>query len=135
MEYLIGIVLALAISGGATLVGLDQDRAFYPTVMIVIAFLYGLFAIIAGAVNALLAESLPMALFVFAAVIGFKRNLWVVVAALIGHGLFDSVHGKLVSNPGVPTWWPGFCMAYDLIAGAYLAAILKYRRTIGAVNK
>ena len=114
MEYLIGIVLALAISGGATLVGFDRDRAFYPTVMIVIAFLYGLFAIMAGAPNALLGESVPIALFVFASVIGFKRNLWIIVASLIGHGLFDSVHGKLVSNPGVPSWWPGFCLTYEL---------------------
>jgi hypothetical protein len=129
MEYLIGIVLALAISGGATLVGFDRDRAFYPTVMIVIAFLYGLFAIMAGAPNALFGESVPIALFVFASVIGFKRNLWIIVAALIGHGLFDLVHGRLIWNPGVPAWWPGFCGAYDVTAGAYLACFLKYTGT------
>jgi len=37
MPYLAGIVLALTVSGFATLVGLDRDRAFYPTVLVVIA--------------------------------------------------------------------------------------------------
>jgi hypothetical protein len=37
MPYLAGIVLALTVSGLATLIGLDRDRAFYPTVLLVIA--------------------------------------------------------------------------------------------------
>ena len=48
MEYLVGISLALAVSIGATLVGFDREHSFYPTVLIVIAFLYGLFAILAA---------------------------------------------------------------------------------------
>ena len=125
MEYLVGVVLALAISAGATLVGLDRDKAFYPTLMIVIAGYYGLFALIAASTNALLAESVPIVLFIVAAVIGFKRGLWIVAAALIGHGLFDLVHSRLITNPGVPLWWPGFCMAYDVTAGVYLLVVLK----------
>ena len=37
MEYLIGTGLALSVSLLARFVGLDRDRAFYPTVLIVIA--------------------------------------------------------------------------------------------------
>ena len=38
MEYLIGVILALAISFiFGTVVGFDRSRAFYPVVMIVIA--------------------------------------------------------------------------------------------------
>lgn len=37
MEYLIGVGLALSVSLLARIAGLDRDRAFYPTVMIVIA--------------------------------------------------------------------------------------------------
>src|ERR1700704_2776876 len=44
MEYTVGVALALGISSLATVVGLDRDRAFYPTLMIVIASYYGLFA-------------------------------------------------------------------------------------------
>lgn len=125
MEYLIGIFLALGISVGATVIGFDRERSFYPTVLIVIAFLYALFAITAGSTHALLLELLPSALFVIAAVSGFKTSLWWVVAGLVGHGFFDFVHGHFISNPGVPVFWPGFCGTYDVVAGAYLAFLLK----------
>jgi len=51
-----------------------------------------------------------------------------VVAALIAHGVFDFVHGRIVSNPGVPAWWPSFCLAYDVGAGVYLAWLLSSSR-------
>ena len=44
MEYLIGLILALAVAGLAAITGLDRERAFYPTVLIVIASYYVLFA-------------------------------------------------------------------------------------------
>jgi hypothetical protein len=125
---LIGFVLALGISIGATVIGFDRERSFYPTVLMVIALLYALFAMIAGSTHALLLESLPIALFVLAAVTGFKKQLWWVVAGLIGHGLFDFMHGHFISNPGVPLWWPGFCLTYDVVAGGYLAFLLKQSR-------
>ena len=42
MAYLVGVVLAAVVCGFATIAGLDRDRAFYPTVTIVIASYYGL---------------------------------------------------------------------------------------------
>ncbi len=124
MSYLIGASLALVIGFGATKIGLDRDRAFYPTVMIVIALLYVLFAVMGGSSHALLIEGAVMVPFVIASVAGFKRTPWLVVAALAGHGLLDIVHPHLVSNPGVPVWWPAFCATYDLVAAGYLAAVL-----------
>jgi hypothetical protein len=97
---------------------LDRDRAFYPTLLIVIASYYVLFAVMAGSAHALVVESIAMTAFAFAAVAGFKLNLWLVVGALAGHGVFDSVHSHLVTNPGVPTWWPTFCLAFDVSAGS-----------------
>jgi hypothetical protein len=82
MPYLAGIVLALTVSGLATLVGLDRDRAFYPTVLVVIASYYVLFAVIGGSGHALVVETLVMTGFLLVALIGFKKNLWLVVAAL-----------------------------------------------------
>ena len=55
------------------------------------------------------------------AILGFKRNLWLVAAALAGHGVFDFVHHLFIENPGVPRWWPGFCPAFDGIVSAWLA--------------
>ncbi len=124
MEYLIGIGLAVAAFFFARFVGLDRDRAFYPTVMIVIARLYGLFAAIGGSGKALALESIGIVGFVLLAVLGFKSSLWLVVVALFGHGVYDFFHGHLFVNPGVPTWWPAFCSAYDITAAAGLAGLL-----------
>ena len=59
-----------------------------------------------------------------AAVAGFKRSAWIVVAALAGHGVQDAVHGHIVANAGVPAWWPAWCLAYDVGAAAALAWLL-----------
>ncbi len=131
MAIFVGVTLALAVGLFASIVGLDRDRAFYPTVMIVIALLYGLFAVMANSMPALAAESVPMAGFMAMAVAGFRRTLWLVVAALVAHGVFDLLHGGIIANPGVPDWWPGFCLAYDATAGGYLAWLLA-RRGAGA---
>ena len=93
MEYLVGIALALIVSVSATLIGLDKDRAFYPTVLAVIASYYDLFAVIGASTQALMVESLVMVLLVGATVLGFKRNLWFIVVALFAHGIFDYFHG------------------------------------------
>jgi hypothetical protein len=43
MEYLIGVILTLAVAAFAAVIGFDRERAFYPTVLIVIASYYALF--------------------------------------------------------------------------------------------
>jgi hypothetical protein len=129
MAYLIGIGLALAILLSVRLVGLDRDRGFYPTVMIVIALLYGLFAVMGGSMRALGLESVAMAGFIFVTILGFKRNLWWVVGALFAHGVYDFFHGHLFINPGVPAWWPQFCLAFDVVAAAFLAGLIRLAKT------
>jgi hypothetical protein len=44
MPYVIGIVLTIAVAVFARWVGFDRDRAFYPTVVVVVASYYVLFA-------------------------------------------------------------------------------------------
>jgi hypothetical protein len=66
--------------------------------------------------------------FVLISIYGFKVNLWAVVAALLAHGVFDSIHAQLIPNRGVPTWWPGSCLTYDVAAAGYLAWILRRSR-------
>jgi hypothetical protein len=121
MAFVLGFVMALAAGAYATALRLDRDRAFYPTVMIVIAFYYVLFAVMGGSSRALVVESLIAGVFVLAASIGFRSSLWLVAAALAAHGLQDFVHARLVVNPGVPAWWPAWCGAYDVAAAGYLA--------------
>ena len=124
MAFLIGITLALSFGLSATFIGLDRDRAFYPAVMIVIALYYALFAVMGGSTRALGLESIAIIAFVAASIAGFRRSLWLVVAALAAHGVFDFFHGQLINDPGVPAWWPQFCLAYDVVAAAYLAWLL-----------
>lgn len=132
MPHLIGVGLALAVALFARVVGLDRDRSFYPTVMFVIAGLYGLFAVISGSSVALAAESVGIVGFVALTVFGFRSSLWWVVAALAGHGVYDFFHGHMITNPGVPVWWPQFCGAYDITAAGILAWLLRTRRAAPA---
>ena len=53
MGYAIGILLALFICLFARSVGFDRDRAFYPTVLAVVASYYVLFAVMGGSTQAL----------------------------------------------------------------------------------
>lgn len=119
--YLIGVGLAVGILGGCTAMGMDRERSFYAVLLMVVALYYALFAVMSGSSAVLLAEMLPIAGFVLAAAIGFKKNLWLVAVGLVGHGVFDFFHGHVISNPGVPVWWPGFCGAFDVVAGVYMA--------------
>lgn len=128
MGLLIGTLLAAAVGISATIFGLDRDRAFYPTVTIVIASYYALFAVMGGSAQALVVESAVAIAFMAAAVVAFRSSLWLAVAALFAHGIFDFAHGHLIANPGVPNWWPAFCLAYDVVAGIYLAGLLLRRR-------
>jgi hypothetical protein len=124
LALVVGAALALAVGLFTTAVGIDRDRGFYPTVMIVIASYYALFAVMGALANALVLESAVGVVFVAVAALGFRSSLWVVVVALAAHGVFDLVHGRVIANPGVPAWWPSFCLTYDVTAAAYLAALL-----------
>src|SRR5436305_5984838 len=119
LPYVVGVVLSIGVALFARRVGFDRDRAFYPTVLIVVASYYVLFAVMNGSVETVLLESIIMALFAVAAVAGFKGSAWIVVAALAGHGVQDAVHGHIVANAGVPAWWAAWCLAY---AGGAAAA-------------
>jgi hypothetical protein len=131
MEYATGIGLALGVAAFARIAGLDRDRAFYPTVAIVVASYYVLFAAMSGHEHVLHTEVVVAAAFVGVAVLGFRRSLWFAVAALAGHGVFDAFHGYVVANPGVPEWWPAFCGAFDVSAAVVLALGLACRGAAG----
>ena len=125
MNYLIGFVLALLVAAFARLTGFDRDRSFYPTVLIVIASICVLFAVLGGSTRALVVETVMMTAFAAAAVAGFKGSPWIVATGLAAHGVMDFFHAGLVDNPGVPEYWPGFCLAYDVAAAAALGGSIK----------
>jgi len=136
MEYLIGVGLAAAVCVFARLASFDRYRVFYPMLATVVAHYYILFAVMGSSTRTLAVESLMASGFFVLAVAGFKKNLWLIVAALAGHGVFDFFHRMFIHNPGVPVWWPGFCLSFDVLAGGFLAVLLIRRsrsfRTVGA---
>jgi hypothetical protein len=132
MALLVGVLLAFAVGLFASGFGLDRDRAFYPVVTIVVASYYALFAVMGASTHALVLELLVCAVFLVAAVWGFRSSLWLIVAALAGHGILDFTHASLIDDPGVPAWWPPFCMAYDVTAAVYLAWLIATGRTRAA---
>ena len=125
---LVGAVLAIGVGIMARLSGLDRDRAFYPTVAIVVASYYCLFAVMGGSTRALVLESLVAGVFIAAAIAGFRSSLWIAALAIGGHGVFDLVHGAIIANPGMPPYWPAFCLTYDVVAAAFLAWLIRSGR-------
>jgi hypothetical protein len=121
IEYLIGLILSLAVAGLAAITGFDRERSFYPTVLIIVASYYVLFAVMGASGRTLTIETAVASAFLLVAVLGFKRNLWWVATAIAGHGVFDFFHHLWIDNPGVPRWWPGFCLAFDVSLAVWLA--------------
>jgi hypothetical protein len=124
MPYIIGVLVALAVSIGARALGFDRDRALYPFLLMVIASYYVLFAVVGGSMLSLMPELLIMSVFLVMAVGGFNGSLWWVVAGVFAHGIQDSFHASVLTNTGVPVWWPAWCLAYDVTAAAFLAWLL-----------
>jgi hypothetical protein len=120
-------VLAVVVCAFATLAGFDRERVFYPTLLIVIATYYILFAVMGSSTPALMIESPVAGAFLMLAVVGFKKTLWLVVAVLGGHGVFDFFHHMVIQTLGVPVWWPGFCLSFDVLTGIFLAVLLVRR--------
>ena len=127
MEYLIGGGVAVLVFLFAMLAGFDQERAFYSTLVVLVAHYYILFAVVGSSTRVLALESLIAGVFLVVAVAGFKKNLWLIVAGLAGHGVYDFFHHLFIQNPGVPVWWPGFCLSFDVLAGCFLAVLVMRR--------
>ena len=128
MEYLIGMLLSLAVVALAATMGMDRDRAFYPTVLIVVASYYVLFAAMGGSGRTIVVEIVVASGFLLFAIVGYKISLWLVAIGLVGHGVIDIFHHLVIENPGTPHWWPGFCMACDVVLGGFLMVLLWRRR-------
>jgi hypothetical protein len=127
MEYIVGITLALLVCSAAKVLGMDRERVFYPAMAIAVTSYYLAFAVTDGHSEVWLSELVIAAVFIIAAVLGFKRNPWIAVLALGGNGVMDVFHHLLVHNEGVPRAWPGFCMSFDVTAAALVTGLMLMR--------
>ncbi len=124
MAFLVGVVLGILVWAFGRIVGLDRERAYYATILAVVASYYALFAVMGNSMVALGLEVIGVVVFWALTVFGFRISPWYVVAGLAGHGAFDAIHNALISNPGMPIWWPAFCGSIDVTMAAGLALIL-----------
>ena len=125
MGYAVGTLVAVIVAAFGRIAGFDRERAFYSTILVVVALYYVLFAAMGGSTRALVLESIGMAAFAGLAVAGFKHSSWIVATGLAAHGVFDFFHAGIIDNAGVPPWWPTFCGAYDVAAAALLAVVAR----------
>jgi hypothetical protein len=124
LEIAVGFGVAGAVAWGARVLQFDRDRSFYSIVLIVIASIYILFAALTEQRRIVVIETAFAAIFIMCALVASRGPTRLVGAALAAHALFDVAHPILVSNPGVPEWWPAFCATVDVVlcAAAWSAA-------------
>ena len=96
MEYLIGLLLCVAVAGFATAIGLDRERGFYPPVVIVIASYYALFAVMGASRRTLVIETAVASAFVVTAALASRKafgSRW--LPSLATEFLTSSITGSL----------------------------------------
>lgn len=128
MEYIVGALGAVALSIFGRISGFEKDRSFYPTVLIVIGFLYVLFAALDGRGSVVFIESVFALIFSAIALIGYYKGCRIVAFGIAAHGVFDYVHQFFIEDRGVPIWWPGFCAVIDILIGVYVWFVACRRR-------
>lgn len=96
----------------------------YSLGLLVLPGLYASFALRVGEQAVGVKEMIYGAPFVVAGLVfvfvSVRQSAAVVGAFWILHGLYDLVHSQLITNAGVPRWYPVFCFSVDVVVGAYL---------------
>lgn len=134
MNILFGIALAIGVGLFGSHAQFDRGRSYYPVILIVTASYNVLFAICANFPLVALGEIICLSAFVVVAIYGFRKNLWTIVFGLVLHACLDSIHDRLIANPGIPMWWPGFCLTFDVFFAAYLGYRLLQDQKLSAIK-
>jgi len=96
----------------------------YATGLLTLPTLYASFALRAGEQAVAVKEMIYGIPFVVAglvfAIVSVRHSAVVVGALWILHGLYDLTHSQLITNTGVPGWYPVWCFSVDVVIGAYL---------------
>ncbi len=100
------------------------ERWLYALGLLSLPSLYACFALragepVVGAMEMVYGAPYLVAGLVFAFV-SVRQSAVVVGIFWLLHGLYDLVHSQLITNIGVPAWYPVFCFVVDVVVGAYL---------------
>lgn len=121
-EAIIGILVGVLTVVFARLI--QGERWLYSVCLLTLPGFYALFALQAGEHAVGIKEmvfGIPYVLAGMTCVFVSVRKSAVVVGVLwLLHAVFDLAHGHLVVNAGVPSWYPVFCAAVDVVVGLYL---------------
>lgn len=126
LPVIIGITLGIVLAIFARTTKFDRDRSYHAVVLIVIATYYVLFACMGN--DAIVAEIFVASLFSIVAVLGALRWRILSGVGIFLHGVFDLIHGYIISNPGMPIWWPAFCSSIDIVLGLWVIFLVVTKR-------
>lgn len=117
----VGLGLAVAMLTPLLLLSKLAGMQFLAVQVAFIGAVYFGFAVADGGVRALLIEFLVAGLFLF----GAAASLWadspvVLAAAYAAHAGWDAVHHPRAVTMPVRTWYPPFCVVYDLLCAAFV---------------
>ena len=122
LEALIGVASGVLTIVVARLI--RGQRWFYAIGLLTLPSLYAFFALQAGEQAVGVKEMIYGIPFVVAglvfAFVSIRQSAVVVGAFWILHGLYDLMHSRLITNAGVPGWYPVWCFSVDAVIGAYL---------------
>jgi hypothetical protein len=100
------------------------ERWLYSLGLLTLPGLYAFFALQAGEQAVGVKEMIYGAPYVvvglFFAFVSVRQSAVVVGVFWLLHGLYDLVHSQLITNTGVPRWYPIFCFVVDAVIGSYL---------------
>lgn len=100
------------------------ERWLYSLGLLTLPGIYASFALQAGEHAVGVKEIIYGVPFVVAglvfAFVSVRQSAVVVGVFWLLHGLYDLVHSQLITNTGVPSWYPVWCFAVDAVIGSYL---------------
>jgi len=100
------------------------ERWLYSVGLLTLPSLYASFALRAGEPTVGLKEMIYGVPFLVAGIafafVSVRQSAVVVGVFWLMHGLYDLVHSQLITNSGVPGWYPIWCFMVDVVIGLYL---------------
>lgn len=122
IEALVGAAVGVLTIVSARII--RGQRWLYAIGLITLPSLYAFFALQVGEQAVGVKEMMYGIPFVVAglvlAFVSIRQSAVVVGAFWILHGVYDLMHSRLITNAGVPGWYPVWCFSVDVVIGAYL---------------
>lgn len=118
---LVAVIVVLRFRAGR----LETTRWAYPALLVTFPVYYWIFAVVVSDYSALPGELVASVAFFAIAYVAYAfrsfATLLLLSVGYVAHAAYDFHHDALLSNSGVPTWWPEFCGSVDVLLGFYVA--------------